>query len=438
MREPLTERVRRLVDNSIQSSSSNGRHPGTQDLENEVSSFERAFAQLEKGEKEEYIPNIKRAIDRAFRLTENGLGLPARLRALGFSHSLLDNRDVREVGKVSNYWRIARHLAICSRRFRSCFVAADWRPVRSYEPSKTSKIFAQQFVHAEIQLLVHFELQPTLPMPRAIGVSKEACFLCDSFIRAHGRYCISGAHRHMVPQWAVPDLKEYQPHTIKKFRAVLSHVFQEVKREGLAALKKGWWRPFPLQSAVNLNAVQLATPSTSTLPWQSESCASGDVLTSQTNRTDTGSNVNGADRDACAHKCNEAAHVAASIAGVAATQEQTLWGPASRNNRDAPIEIVVHEQVVEYTTWICLFAAYSCSTIEGMPTPYQQRFSGGSVSLEPASEYDCARTIHLTDIPPGTEVVLARDGNDTSDELVFVLVGKSGQRVRIRCRWHRS
>lgn len=413
-----------MLDDNFNFPRARQKPPQIQSLQDDVINLQKAFAQLEKAKMGETIPRLKRVIHEAFLLTGSGAGLPSRLRALGFPESLLDTRDVREIGKVSNYWRVSRHLAVCSRRFRSCFEEADWRPVHNYKASTSSRSVPKQYVHAEIQLLVHFESQSGTRMPRAIGVSKEACFLCDSFIRAHGRFAITGAHRQMYPQWTIPDLEEYSSQTVEHFRAVLSCVFGEVRREYLEAHKKRLWKPFPLQSAVNLYAVQFSTPSASTLPLRSETRDGVDVISGAP------SSSTGDTNEQChTEKCRKDDVQVPGTAEAEAAQDQMHPDLTSRSEEAVPVEVTVHQDLVGRVDWIRAFASFSSS--KGVSTS-----PGASLSLEPVSENGCARTIYLADLLPGAEILLARDESDPLGELDFVLAGHLGRRVLFRCRWH--
>ena len=60
-------------------------------------------------------------------------------------------------------------------------------------------------IHAEIQLLSFYEKTSLVKPPRIICASKSACFLCNLFIRIHGRFVPQGSHRKVYPLWTVPD-----------------------------------------------------------------------------------------------------------------------------------------------------------------------------------------------------------------------------------------
>lgn len=434
-RDALSRRLRNMLDNNFPSSQLGWKHPQIQKLQNDLSTFETAYVQLEECKEDEMISSVKNVVRQTCVLTDYQAGLPSRLRNLGFPESRLDNRDVREVGKVSNYWRISRNLAVCSCRFRSCFENIDWCAVRSYNPSPSLKVSRHLCVHAEIQLLVLFESLPTMQMPRAIGTSKEACFLCDSFIRGDGRFSITGAHRQMYPQWTIPDLEEYCPQTVKSFRTVLSRVYNEVKQEYLAAQRKGPWRPYPLQSAINLHAVHLPTPSTSTLPLRSDTCNAV-----ETQNPDRESDIASQSQSRLDEQCRYSIHRAADQKAIRASEitdeRQIHFDSDSRDEKNLSLEVKVCEEFSSELKWVCAFASFSDFERDGLSKLPGQGYAGGSVYLEPAAESHNARTIQLASLPAGTELMLARSTSDIVDELEFVLAGGPNQLVRFRCRWH--
>lgn len=60
-------------------------------------------------------------------------------------------------------------------------------------------------VHAEIQLLLYYELHPTVFQARVICSSKSACYLCDLFFKLHGKFWTRNAHRKLYDKWILPD-----------------------------------------------------------------------------------------------------------------------------------------------------------------------------------------------------------------------------------------
>ena len=59
-------------------------------------------------------------------------------------------------------------------------------------------------VHAEMQLLLYYEVHPSLKKPRVICSSKDACYLCDLFFKVHGRYHIPKTHGRLYEMWGLP------------------------------------------------------------------------------------------------------------------------------------------------------------------------------------------------------------------------------------------
>jgi hypothetical protein len=69
-----------------------------------------------------------------------------------------------------------------------------------------SDISSTKFVvHAEIQLLFYYELQPTELAPRLICSSKKACFLCNLFLKLHGKFITPSSHGRLYKKWTFPE-----------------------------------------------------------------------------------------------------------------------------------------------------------------------------------------------------------------------------------------
>ena len=84
-------------------------------------------------------------------------------------------------------------------------------------------------VHAEIQLLFHYEFHnPHLP-PRVICSTKKACYLCNLFFLLHGRFSMPGTHGRLYEKWTLPkcirDLKGPKAETI---HGVVESFFQAI------------------------------------------------------------------------------------------------------------------------------------------------------------------------------------------------------------------
>ncbi len=83
-------------------------------------------------------------------------------------------------------------------------------------------------VHAEIQILLFYEQNPSNVPPRIIGSSKSACYLCDLFIQHHGRFQVPRSHGKLYDRWILPkealDHLSASPHlrsVVDRFNAKL-------------------------------------------------------------------------------------------------------------------------------------------------------------------------------------------------------------------------
>jgi hypothetical protein len=224
--------------------------------------------QLEQSEQEgENIPLLKHIARNVHRMTWEGVPLLLRLNTFGFPESIFEKRDVRELLKLANYWRLCCNLEVhCrSRKYQSHFQTIDLQIVEPYFISKDPNTQEERFIHAEIQLIVHHENSNQAVWPRAIGGSKEACFLCDAFIRAHGFFRVTKSHGCTFWKWTVPDLEEYTQATLSRFRATLAGVELEVQTEYERAQHCQRQPAHPLQSSINLHEPPPLTPKASTV-----------------------------------------------------------------------------------------------------------------------------------------------------------------------------
>ncbi|KAI9661755.1 MAG: hypothetical protein M1821_008994 [Bathelium mastoideum] len=81
-------------------------------------------------------------------------------------------------------------------------------------------------VHAEIQLLFHYEQNPPKTLsPRVLASNKEACYLCNLFIKTHGRYYTPKSHERLYPEWRLPRFDETQ--VPKKSRPALKETINK-------------------------------------------------------------------------------------------------------------------------------------------------------------------------------------------------------------------
>lgn len=79
--------------------------------------------------------------------------------------------------------------------------------------NQTKKTLREAKIHAEIQLLFFCELNAFKLPPRVVCSSKDACFLCNAFIRMHGKMHTPRHHGRLYPGWRlplIPNLKDVE------------------------------------------------------------------------------------------------------------------------------------------------------------------------------------------------------------------------------------
>lgn len=74
------------------------------ELRRQIDAFHMVFLKVE--EPSPNIEAVKSTVQVAFQITADGFSLPLRLKAAGLPSSTMDNREVREINKIANYWRI--------------------------------------------------------------------------------------------------------------------------------------------------------------------------------------------------------------------------------------------------------------------------------------------------------------------------------------------
>ena len=95
-------------------------------------------------------------------------------------------------------------------------------------------------VHAEIQLLFFYELNPGRLRPRLTCSSKSACYLCNLFFKLHGRFYVPRTHGRLYCQWTLPDWNILLPEMrCRDFNILLSQVNDDLRIKIRAALERG-------------------------------------------------------------------------------------------------------------------------------------------------------------------------------------------------------
>jgi OTT_1508-like deaminase len=146
--------------------------------------------------------------------------------------------------------KLARRYSVFSKIALECLL--PFQPVYSRVPDVGKPIPCH--VHAEIQVLVFYELkrETNISIPSVIGTSKATCYLCDLFIKHHGRFLVTKTHGRIHPQWTVPDLKEFSTDSVKSLRRTITLVDKEI---AVAKKRTVKWRPHPKESWLDVRLV---------------------------------------------------------------------------------------------------------------------------------------------------------------------------------------
>ena len=189
--------------------------------------------------------------------------LLARLRTNASIYNLADDKHFKQLLKFANYYRIADDLSRMARSFRGLFIHVLPHYLEAF--SSLSWHGRPRYVHAEVQLVTHFEVSQSRNRPRVIGASKEACFLCDAFVEAQGDFQLSKAHRQLYEKWTIPDLSEYSAATRERLRTTIFLINQAVERELRQSKIRRVKRKHPMQSSANVVPQQIRSASRSTI-----------------------------------------------------------------------------------------------------------------------------------------------------------------------------
>ena len=158
-----------------------------------------------------------------------------------FQHAnrLIDTKCFREISKLARYWEVSTFMAHISRKYQAISRHIKLELLPAFQsaslPTLPGSPNIRCHVHAEIQLITFYARQQPkldLKIPRVIGVSKSACYLCSLFIDFHSQFFINRSHGRLYNLWTVPDIfnqKHMRPQR-ETFRQVINAVNREVCR----------------------------------------------------------------------------------------------------------------------------------------------------------------------------------------------------------------
>jgi hypothetical protein len=214
---------------------------------------------------------VEEIVNESFAITTSDGATPFRttLKNAGLSsRKWFNNKFIMQVDKLAAYHRIPDTLAreVHRKATRPLFSNIKIEYVDAYQPSLSPVSLTGKkvhcHVHAEVQLVIYYLQSATPLLPRFIGTSKAACFLCHLFITEHGCFEVSTWHGRLYDQWTIPDLAEYKPESVAKLRIIIQRMIDECLR--LLAMMHPR-HSYPLTSRHNLQEFPEFSPATTVL-----------------------------------------------------------------------------------------------------------------------------------------------------------------------------
>lgn len=368
---------------------------------------------------------IKATIKKAFEITSNinNRSLDSVLVEMGGSKRDLDNRAIRDLKKLANYWRVCAFLSEMCRSYRPLFSVIRLKVLEHFHPTPSALSSGKLYVHAEIQIISYYESGYTGAWPRAIGTSKEACFLCDAFISAHGLFHVSKAHRQVFAAWTVPDIKEYNLKAVERLRASIRQTKRKIEEETRkekafkAKPRPGQQRQGPLLSSVNLNDPLIPAGSVTSVTTQSSlpkpiASTAAPHLSSSSSSTST-------------VKLNSR------LSSQSDGPGQVIITP------ETPFEITLDELTL-YTYFDGPDPSHGDTV--GLSRPHddkERHFSKGSVSVDRDLGFTSTEYIDLSNLPYGKDRIVRMPTGAHGHSLTFTLGSGEKALMNVTCKWHR-
>lgn len=353
---------------------------------------------------------LEPVIKLAFAIAWEDDSLLLQLRQLRFGPEFLERKEVRQVRALGNYWRICTYLVQVSRVYRIWFRSIELNIVPSYRVQIRQSL--RQYVHAEIQLLVYHQVAGNKAMPRFIGTSKMACFLCFCFIHAHGIYHVPELHGKVILHWTVPDRADYNPELRASLGNALRITAAEVKAALLSSKTHHARRGPAKQSVINVPDT-LRSPSVSTL------LSTVETISSFQQSSDTRE----APKPADSHRGSQLKE-----------PDFDSRPPVSGVAGECPLlekPNVLPDQVTEVKLGEKVTLLVSLESPSG-----RSQHTSASCHALPGSDKDgtASEVVELTALADGNEVVL--DAGDGAHSLSMVFVAGKKRYGRAELRWH--
>ena len=228
------------------------------DVVSRLGDLHNVFLEMENSNLAEEIDLIKRIVRQASDLSGSSTPLEYYLDAHNIEIPASSKKHLWSIDKVGRYWACCSAMAkmASNRRYRHVFGSVELEPLPSYCPHNSLGV--ARYVHAEVQLVTYYKLNPHFPPPRALGTSKAACYLCNLFLSHHPQYSTTATHGTVTTFWTVPDLAEYSSADLKRLRLILAAMNKEVVKRA----KRRSRLPYAAQSRLWVPPYEPSPPAT--------------------------------------------------------------------------------------------------------------------------------------------------------------------------------
>ncbi|OAP64272.1 hypothetical protein AYL99_00244 [Fonsecaea erecta] len=422
--------------------------PAALDLVRKLSELRMMFENVLRPENPQLEWDLQEVVKECYAIATSEGQMPFRLNLenAGLSaQQWFNNKYITQIDKLGAYHRIPQTLAREARRRKSRHLFSN---VKAYyiDPfeARISSISLDGkktpcYVHAEIQLVVHYLLSMTPVLPRVIGTSKEACFLCHLFIKRIGTFLVTATHGRLYDQWTIPDLAEYTPGQVTALRTVIRRMNRDCS---LLGRKKHPRRGYhPLTSRQNLYEMPTFSPLSTLLSARFDTQSSLLPAADETGQGLLGSPAPRSRASAASRMPLSNDGSPPHTDGETTTTTDSWWNsslktdtrhhsgsstPSKTESHDAVLSEVNSESTITSSTLTSnsrvpvrvspdtpqlINTADLAIVVEIQPPRY------GNISLITGSEIGkstSSRLVKLEDIQPGEEVSFQRSENETS------------------------
>jgi hypothetical protein len=231
----------------------------------EIRTLQEAIENL-KNETANSILPFQNIVEVASSIAKPNESLTQKLIRAGFSPDDAQRKEIRQIKGLANYKHCCNRLTTSAHKYKTILGSINLYRIPAYPVERwPAQGGIKHYVHAEIQLLIYHEMQTANRLPRYIGVSKRACFLCYGFMQAYGMYIMPETHGEVFPQWTVPDRSDYSKRARTRLRRALIGTKDAVMSALAASRARNCRFPPDIQSRNHSIIFSLTSASSSTI-----------------------------------------------------------------------------------------------------------------------------------------------------------------------------